>query len=266
MLTFRRPALIGGGPILLRFMAGHSKWANIQHRKCAQDKRRDRIFSKLVREIDFAARAGGNEPSSNARLRLVLDKAHAIGLSKDAAEGAIRRSAGASNAATTAAVALEGYGPGGAAVMVDCLTDDPDGILAQVRQTFARFGGHLGARGSVRYLFNEVGLLTFPPGTDVERLIQVALHAGAEDVVPSEDGSIEVLADPTEFDAVRAIITAGGFCPATADVTQRAATPNRISGEAGEQMVRLLEALEDLDDVQSVYSNVEISDEVLARV
>jgi len=135
-----------------------------------------------------------------------------------------------------------------------------------VRNTFTRYGGHLGARGSVGYLFNQVGLMTFPPGTDVERLMQVALHAGAEDVVPDEDGCVEVLADPTEFDAVRAIITAGGFTPATADVTQRAATPSRISGEAGEQMVHLLEALEDLVDVQSVYSNVEISDEVLARV
>ncbi len=150
--------------------------------------------------------------------------------------------------------------------MVDCLTDDRSRTVAEVRRVFARYGANLGASGSVSYLFNQVGLMTFPPGTEVEPLIQVALHAGAEDVVPSEDGSIEVLADPTEFEAVRAIITAGGFVPATAEVTQRAATPIRISGEAGERMVGLVEALEDLDDVQSVYSNVEISNEVLARV
>ena len=214
-------------------MAGHSKWANIQHRKGVQDRRRGKVFSKLLREIGFAARAGGSEPSSNARLRLVLDKASAIGLPKDAADSALKRSATLPNAEAMEATAYEGYGPGGTAVMVDCLTDDRDRTAADVRRTFTEHGGHLGARGSVRYLFNEVGLLTFPPGTNVEPLIQLALHAGAEDVVPSEDGSIEVLADPTEFDAVRAIITAGGFIPATADVTQRAATPNRISGEAG---------------------------------
>ena len=249
-----------------RFMAGHSKWANIQHRKGAQDRKRGKVFSKLIREIGFAARSGGAEPASNGRLRLALDKARAVGVPRDAVEGALRRTDGRSSAEGLEPARFEGYGPGAAAVMVDCLTDNLTRTGVDVRDAFARHGGHLGAKGSVSYLFNQVGLMTFPPGTDVERLIEVALHAGAEDVVPSEDGSIEVLADPTEFDAVRAIITAGGFIPATADVTQRAATPIRISGEAGEQMVRLLEALENLDDVQSVYSNVEISDEVLARV
>jgi len=219
-----------------------------------------------VREIGFAARQGGAEPASNGRLRLALDKARQAGLPAEAIEGALRRTQGRSAAEALEPVRFEGYGPGGAALIVDCLTDNVTRTSLDVRDAFTRHGGQVGADGSVRYLFNQVGLMTYPPGTDVEHLIQVALHAGAEDVVPSEDGSVEVLADPTEFDAVRAIIIAGGFIPATADVTQRAATPIRISGEAGEQMVRLLEALENLDDVQSVYSNVEISDEVLARV
>jgi YebC/PmpR family DNA-binding regulatory protein len=163
-------------------------------------------------------------------------------------------------------VRYEGYGPGGVALIVDCLTDDPARTVADVRRVFTSHGGNLGAHGSVGYLFNLVGLMTFAPGTDLEQLSQAALHAGAEDVVPSEDGAIEVLADPAEFDVVRAIITSSGFAPAVAELTQRAATPIRVSGPAAEQMVRLLEALEDLNDVQSVYSNVEISDEVLARV
>ena len=247
-------------------MAGHSKWANIQHRKYAQERKAGRFSTKLVREIGFAAREGGPEPASNGRLRLALDKARQAGLPPEAIDSALRRTQGRSAAEGLEPARFEGYGPGGAAVMVDCLTDNLTRTSLDVRDAFTRHGGYLGANGSVRYLFNQVGLMTFPPGTDVERLIQVALHAGAEDVVPSDDGSVEVLADPTEFDAVRAIIIAGGFTPATADVTQRAATPIRVSGEAGEQMVRLVEALENLDDVQSVYSNVEISDEVLARV
>jgi len=247
-------------------MAGHSKWANIQYRKCAQERKRGKICSKVIREIGFAAREGGAEPASNGPLRLALDKARATGVPAEAVDAALRRTAGRSTAESLEAARFEGYGPGGAAVMVDCLTDNVTRTSLDVRDAFSRNGGHLGAGGSVSYLFNQVGLMTFPPGTDVERLIQVALHAGAEDVIPSEDGSVEVLADPTEFDAVRAIITCGGFVPATAGVTHRASAPNRVSGEAGEQMVRLLEALENLDDVQSVYSNVEISDEVLARV
>lgn len=173
-------------------------------------------------------------------------------------------------AATTAdgleRVRFEGYGPGGAAVMVDCLTPDPVRSGAQVRRTFDRYGGNLGADGSVSYLFNTVGLMTYPPGTDEEQLMRVALEAGAEDVVPSDDCSVEVLADPLEFDTVRAVLIHSGFAPATAQVTQRAATPLELSGQSAELMVHLLAALEELDEVQDVYSNVEISDEVLARI
>jgi transcriptional/translational regulatory protein YebC/TACO1 len=164
------------------------------------------------------------------------------------------------------AVRYEGYGPGGAAVLVECLTGDRARLGAQVRRTFLAHGGRLGADGSVSYLFNTVGLMTYPPGTDEERLMQVALEAGAEDVVPSADHSVEVLADPLEFDTVRAVLTHHGFAPATAEVTQRATTSLELSGEAGESMVQLLEALEELDEVRDVYSNVEISHEVLARI
>jgi YebC/PmpR family DNA-binding regulatory protein len=163
-------------------------------------------------------------------------------------------------------VRYEGYGPGGAAVMVECLTDDRSRVAAEVRRAFLQHGGHLGADGSVSYLFNTVGLMTYPPGTDEGRLMEVALEAGAEDVVPNADTSVEVLADPLEFTAVRAALTQGGFAPATAEVTQRAATSLELSGETAELMMQLLEALEELDEVRDVYSNVEISDDVLARV
>jgi transcriptional/translational regulatory protein YebC/TACO1 len=163
-------------------------------------------------------------------------------------------------------VRYEGYGPGGAAVMVECLTADCSRVGAEVRRAFVQYGGQLGADGSVSYLFNTVGLLTYPPGTDEERLMQVALEAGAEDVVPNADTSVEVLADPLEFATVRAVLTLHGFAPATAEVTERAATSLQLSGEAAELMVQLLEALEGLDEVRDVYSNVEISDEVLARI
>ncbi len=163
-------------------------------------------------------------------------------------------------------VRYEGYGPAGAAVLVDTVTDDRGRTGAAIRETFTRYGGHLGAHGSVGYLFHIVGLMTFPAGTDETRLIQVALEAGAEDVVPNADSSIEVLADPVEFETVRAILTENGFVPATAEVTERASLTTPLSGEAAELMVRLLEALEDLDDVRDVYSNVEISDEVLALI
>jgi YebC/PmpR family DNA-binding regulatory protein len=163
-------------------------------------------------------------------------------------------------------IRYEGYGPGGAAVMVDCLTDDGGRVRTEVRRAFAQHGGSLGADGSVSYLFNTVGLMTYPPGTDEEALMRVALEAGAEDVVPSADHSVEVLADPFEFDTVCAVLTHGGFAPATAEVTQRAATALELNGESAERMMGLLAALEGLDEVRDVYSNVEISDEVLARL
>ncbi|HEV2271994.1 MAG TPA: YebC/PmpR family DNA-binding transcriptional regulator [Steroidobacteraceae bacterium] len=163
-------------------------------------------------------------------------------------------------------VRYEGYGPGGAAVLIECITDDHNRTRADLRQAFSDHGGQLGAEGSVSYLFNHVGLMVYPPGTDEERLMRAALEAGAEDVVPNSDHSIEVLADPMEFETVRAILTDRGFVPAAAEVTERASLTTPLSGEPAERMVRLLEKLEELDDVRNVYSNVEISDEVLARI
>jgi transcriptional/translational regulatory protein YebC/TACO1 len=198
-------------------VSGHSRWANIQRRHCAQTRRRSR----------------GSAGAHSAGQQLVR---------------------------------FEGYGPGGAAIMVECLTDDRARVAAALRRTFAQHGGHLGADGAVSYLFNTVALLTYPPGTDEGRLMQVALEAGAEDVVPNADTSVEVLADPQEFATVRALLTLRGFTPATAEVTQRAATSLELSGSAAEAMVQLLEALEGLEEVREVYSNVEIAGEVLARL
>jgi YebC/PmpR family DNA-binding regulatory protein len=248
-----------------RLMAGHSKWANIQHRKGAQDKRRGKIFNKLIREISLAAR-GGADQGSNARLRLAVDKARSRGMPKDTVERAIKRTAGEESGVDLDTVRYEGYGPGGAALMVDCLTDNRNRTVAEVRHAFTRCGGNLGADGSVAYLFNQVGLMMYPPGTNVDRLMEVALEAGAEDVLANDDGSLEVLTDPLDYETVRARLMADGFAPAEGEITQRASTSAELEGDAAESMVRLLEMLEDLDDVQNVYSNAEIPDEVLARV
>jgi YebC/PmpR family DNA-binding regulatory protein len=247
-------------------MAGHSKWANIQHRKGAQDNRRGKVFSKLIREISVATRVGGPDQGSNGRLRLAVDKAYAASMPRDAIERAISRVAGGDDHAAYETIRYEGYGPGGVAVMVDCVTDNRDRTVAEVRHTFVACGGSLGATGSVAYLFNQVGLMSYPPGTNEDRLMEVALQAGAEDVLAHADGSIEVLTDPLDYETVRAQLMADGFAPATGEITQRASTTTSLSGAAAEQMIQLLDSLDDMDDVQSVYSNAEIPDEVLARV
>ena len=247
-------------------MAGHSKWANIQHRKGAQDKRRGQIFNKLIREISSAARVGGTDQGSNARLRLAVDKAHAQCMPRDTIEGAMRAAAvDATGALET--VRYEGYGPGGAALMVDCLTDDRNRTVAEVRHAFTLCGGSLGATGSVSYLFNQVGLMTYPPGTNEDRLMELALRAGAEDVLASPDGSLEVLTDPLDYETVRAQLSADGLAPPdSSEITQRASVAAPLHGEAATAMLKLLDLLEGLDDVQDIYSNAEISDEVLAGV
>ncbi len=247
-------------------MAGHSKWANIQHRKGAQDKKRGKVFNKLIREITTAARVGGADAGSNARLRLAVDKARAASMPRDTIERAVKRGSGEAGSDNFQEVRYEGYGPGGVAVMVQCLTDNRNRTVSDVRHTFTRYGGNLGADGSVGYLFNQVGLLCFPPGSDESKVMDAALEAGAEDVVANTDGSIDVLTDPAEYEQVRDAMTRAGLAPAESEITMRAATAATLEGETAESMAKMLEALEDLDDVQNVYSNANLPVEILARL
>jgi YebC/PmpR family DNA-binding regulatory protein len=248
-------------------MAGHSKWANVQRRLAAQDRRRSKIFSKLIREISVATRVGGADPGSNARLRVAMHRARALSLPGDAIDQAVKQAAAEVGVdAQLVQVRYEGYGPGGAVVMVDCLTDNRTRTVAELRHTFAEHGGNLGAKGSVAYLFNQVGHMMYAPGTHLDQLMAVALRAGAEDVLASDDGSIEVLTDPLDFETVRVQLEADGFPPALSEITERASTTAALEGETAECMLRLLDQLEDLHDVLNVYSNAEIPNEVLARV
>ena len=247
-------------------MAGHSKWANIQHRKGAQDKKRGKLFTKLIREITVAAKMGGSDPDANPRLRLAIDKAKAQSMPKDNIERAVKRGAGELDDADYQEIRYEGYGPGGTAVMVDCLTDNRNRTVAEIRHAFSKFGGNLGADGSVNYLFNHVGQLLYPEGADEDAIMEAAIEAGAEDVVVDDEGSIEVLSEPAEFEKVRDAMRKAGFDPESAQLTMRASTNSELDVNDATSMVKLLETLEDLDDVQEVYSNADISDDVLAQL
>jgi len=247
-------------------MAGHSKWANIQHRKGAQDKKRGKLFTKLIREITVAAKMGGGDLDANPRLRLAIDKAKAQSMPKDNIERAVKRGAGETDGDDFEEIRYEGYGPGGTAVMVDCLTDNRNRTVAEVRHAFSKFGGNLGAGGSVNYLFDNVGQLLFPAGADEDAVMEAAIEAGAEDVVVDTDGSIEVLTSPDDFEQVRDGIVAAGMKPESAEVTMRASTNAELGVKEASSMVKMLEVLEDLDDVQEVYSNADISEDVLAQL
>ncbi|NIV16905.1 MAG: YebC/PmpR family DNA-binding transcriptional regulator [Woeseiaceae bacterium] len=247
-------------------MAGHSKWANIQHRKGAQDKKRGKLFTKLIREITVAARMGGSDLDANPRLRMAVDKAKGQSMPKDNIERAVKRGAGELEGADYTEIRYEGYGPGGSAVMVDCLTDNRNRTVAEVRHAFSKFGGNLGADGSVSYLFNNVGQLMYPPGSDEDTIMEAAIEAGAEDVIVEDDNSIEVLTEPSEFEQVRDVMISSGHEPETAQLTMRASTNADLDVKEATSMVKLLEMLEDLDDVQEVYSNADISEEVLAQI
>ncbi len=247
-------------------MAGHSKWANIQHRKGAQDKKRGKLFTKLIREITVAAKMGGPDPDANPRLRMAIDKAKGQSMPKDNIERAVKRGSGDTEGDDFQEIRYEGYGPGGTAVMVDCLTDNRNRTVAEVRHAFTKFGGNLGADGSVAYLFNHVGQLFFPSGSDEDTVMEAAIEAGAEDVIVDEDGSIEVLTEPGEFEQVRDAMVSSGLEPQDAELTMRASTNAELGLDEAGSMVKMLEMLEDLDDVQEVYSNADISDEVLAQI
>ncbi|MEM1261606.1 MAG: YebC/PmpR family DNA-binding transcriptional regulator [Pseudomonadota bacterium] len=247
-------------------MAGHSKWANIQHRKGAQDKKRGKLFTRLIREITVAARLGGGDMDANPRLRLAVDKAKGQSMPKDNIERAIKRGSGDIDGDDYVEVRYEGYGPAGVAVMVDCLTDNRNRTVADVRHAFSKYGGNLGADGSVAYLFNHVGLLLFEAGADEDQVMEAAIEAGAEDVILADDQSIEVLTDPGEFEAVDAALRAGGLAPASAELTMRATTNAELDAASAETLLKLLDALEDLDDVQEVYSNADFPEDVLAAL
>jgi len=247
-------------------MAGHSKWANIQHRKGAQDKKRGKLFTKLIREITVAAKMGGGDVEANPRLRLAIDKAKAQSMPKDNIERAVKRGAGELDGSEYQEMRYEGYGPGGTAVMVDCLTDNKNRTVAEVRHAFTKFGGNLGADGSVNYLFNHVGQLLYPSGVDEESIMEAAIEAGAEDVVADDAGSIEVLTEPAEFESVRDAMQLAGHEPESAQLTMRASTSSELGAKEAESMIRMLDMLEDLDDVQEVYSNADISDEIMAQI
>jgi YebC/PmpR family DNA-binding regulatory protein len=247
-------------------MAGHSKWANIQHRKGRQDARRGKLFSRLIREITIAARMGDPDPGANPRLRAAVDAAGSHNMPKDTIERAIRRAAGDDSAGNVDEVRYEGYGPGGVAVIVDCMTDNRNRTVAEVRHAFTKCGGNLGTDGSVAYLFRKVGQISFAAGADEDRLMEAALDAGADDVVTNEDGSFDVLTSPETFIDARDRLEAAGLRAESAEVTMRASTNQVLDADHAESMLRLLEMLEDLDDVQKVYSNAEIPDEILEAV
>ncbi len=247
-------------------MAGHSKWANIQHRKNAQDAKRGKLFTKLIREITVAARSGDPDPNANPRLRTAVDKALTANMTRDTIERAIKRGSGAIEGEHYEEVRYEGYGPGGAAVMVDCMTDNRNRTASDVRYAFSKYGGNLGTDGSVAYLFTKLGVLSYPAGSDEDVLIEIALEAGAQDVVSNDDGSVDVLTDPADFNRVKDAMLAAKFIPESAEVTMRASTSAVLDAEAAAAMVKMLDVLEDLDDVQQVYSNADISDEILAQL
>ena len=235
-------------------MAGHSKWANIQHRKGRQDAKRGKIFTRLIKEITVAARMGGGDPDMNPRLRLAVDKATDNNMPKDNIERAIKRGSGGMDGANYEQIRYEGYGTNGAAVIVDTLTDNRTRTVAEVRHAFTKYGGNLGANGSVAFLFKHVGQLMYAPGTSEDKLMEAALEAGAQDVVANDDGSLEVLTAPHDFSAVKAALEKAGFKAEIAEVTMKPSNETEMEGEEAAKMQKLLDALESLDDAQDVYT------------
>lgn len=248
-------------------MAGHSKWHNIQYRKAGQDAKRGKIFTKLIREITVAARMGGPDANSNPRLRAAIDKALGSNMTKDTIERAVKRGAGNDDADDMMEIRYEGYGPNGVAVMVDCLTDNKNRTVAEVRHAFSKCGGNLGTDGSVAYLFTKTGLITFEPGSDEDQIMEIALEAGADDVASNDDGSIDVSTQPEQFLDIKQSMIDAGLTPASADVTMIASTSVELTDEEqAQKMLRLTDMLEDLDDVQNVYSNADITDDIISRL
>ncbi|MGD8346282.1 MAG: YebC/PmpR family DNA-binding transcriptional regulator [Lysobacterales bacterium] len=242
-------------------MAGHSKWANIQHRKKAVDAKRGKIFTRVNRELTVAAREGGSDPDANPRLRLAMQKANAVNMPKDTIERTIKKATGELEGVSYEEIRYEGYAQGGVAVMIDTLTDNRNRTVAEVRHAFSKHGGNLGTDGSVAYLFSKIGVVNFAPGTSEDEVMEAALEAGAEDVVTEDDGSIEVLTSPEEYADVVLAMEEAGLSPANSEVTMRASIEVELDVETGRKVLRFLDILEDLDDTQAVYSNADIPDE-----
>lgn len=241
-------------------MAGHSKWANIQHRKKAVDAKRGKIFTRVNRELTVAAREGGSDPDANPRLRLAIQKANAANMPKDTIERTVKKAAGELEGVTYEEIRYEGYAHAGVAVMIDTLTDNRNRTVAEVRHAFSKHGGNLGTDGSVSYLFTKIGVITFAPGTDEDQVMEVALDAGADDIVTEDDGSIEVQTSPEAYADVVLAMGEAGLEPAESEVTMRASTEVELDDETGKKVLNFIDVLEDLDDTQAVYSNADIPD------
>jgi YebC/PmpR family DNA-binding regulatory protein len=239
-------------------MAGHSKWANIQHRKGRQDEKRGKVWTRIIREITVAARQGGPDTTANPRLRLAVDKAKAANMPADRIKYNIDKASGALEGIQYEEIRYEGYGIGGAAIMIDTMTDNRVRTVAEVRHAFSKYGGNMGTDGSVAFQFKHCGQLVFAPGTSEDRVMEVALEAGAEDVISDDDGAIEVLTAPADFEAVRDALEAAGLKPELAEVTMRAENTVALAGDDAARMQKLLDVIEDLDDVQAVYHNAEM--------
>lgn len=242
------------------FVAGHSKWANIQHRKGRQDEKRGKIWTRVIREITVAARQGGGDPAMNPRLRLAIEKAKAANMPADRIKYNVDKASGTLEGLTLEEIRYEGYGIGGAAVIVDTMTDNRVRTVAEVRHAFSKYGGNLGTEGSVSFQFKHCGQLVFAPGTSEDKVMEVALEAGAEDVITDDEGAIEVITSPTDFEAVKNALEAAGLKPELAEVTMRAENTIELAGDDAARMQKLLDIIEDLDDVQAVFHNAEISE------
>ncbi len=246
-------------------MAGHSKWANIRHRKGAQDAKRGKIFSKLIREITVAAKMGGGDPAANPRLRTAIDKALGQNMTRDTVERAVKRGSGDTEGENYEELRYEGYGAAGVAMMVDCLTDNKNRTVSEVRHAFSKRGGNLGTDGSVSYLFTKQGIISYAASADEDQIMETALEAGAEDVVNNDDGSIDVITTPEAFVDIKEAMVAAGLEPENADITMTASTSVELSLDDAQKVMGLIDMLEDLDDVQNVYTNADFSDEVMEQ-
>lgn len=247
-------------------MAGHSKWANIQHRKGAQDAKRGKLFTKFIREITVSAKEGGSDPDNNPRLRAAIDKALSGNMTRDVIERATKRGAGELEGVSYEEIRYEGYGPSGIAIMMDCMTDNRNRTVAAVRNVFTKRGGNMGTDGSVAYLFNKKGIISYAAGTDEDAVMEVALESGAEDIVTNEDGSIDVLTSPEDYAVVKDALDAAELKPTSSEVTMHPETTVSLEVDDARKALAMIDAFEDLDDVQDVYTNADFSDEVMAQL